>query len=307
MIRRIKRTTKIRNLEWPLQAHIRHIQGPFALLHGGLSDQIDQDEDVLKALLKVGKATQKSLKKRAVDISLAGVHELEACDIFNAGYGSKLQADGVPRLSAALMDGKKQRMSSVSNVLALHHPSHIAQKLLDTSDRNLSGLGADRFAFAHGLRPQSVETKKRVEEWQSKKSGRTGTVGCVALDANNFTAACTSTGGRGFEAPGRVSDSCTPAGNFANMHGAVSCTGVGEEILDAAVAASIGIRLEDGMSLENAVTKVVSQNLKCNFGLIALDRTGNATVHATQGTLAFVLVTPDKIYTGLFSDDWKNL
>jgi L-asparaginase len=43
-------------------------------------------------------------------------------------------------------------------------------------------------------------------------------------------AAATSTGGKGFEVPGRISDSATVAGNYANPFCGVSLTGVGERI-----------------------------------------------------------------------------
>ena len=49
-------------------------------------------------------------------------------------------------------------------------------------------------------------------------------------------AAGTSTGGRGFEYPG-VTDSATVAGNYASRFAAISATGIGEEIVDDALAA----------------------------------------------------------------------
>jgi L-asparaginase len=52
--------------------------------------------------------------------------------------------------------------------------------------------------------------------WRKIKSSGTGTVGCVAFDQNGKIAAATSTGGKGFEVPGRISDSATVAGNYAN-------------------------------------------------------------------------------------------
>ena len=49
----------------------------------------------------------------------------------------------------------------------------------------------------------------------------------VALDLNGYISAGTSTGGVGGEIPGRVSDSPTVAGNYANEFAGVSATGIG--------------------------------------------------------------------------------
>ena len=45
---------------------------------------------------------------------------------------------------------------------------------------------------------------------------RIGIVGCVAIDKNGKISVATSTVGKGFEIPGRISDSATVAGNYAN-------------------------------------------------------------------------------------------
>jgi asparaginase (EC 3.5.1.1) len=71
-----------------------------------------------------------------------------------------------------------------------------------------------------------VAEKELVSE-----AGR-GTMGVVALDSEGQLAVGTSTGGKGFERIGRVSDSAMPAGNYATHHAAVSCTGIGEDIID---------------------------------------------------------------------------
>jgi L-asparaginase len=298
---------KLAGYEWKIPSTCLQIEGPFALLHGGLSDQLESQQSVMRSLKRMGFAVQKALQKPALEIALAGARELEADPFFNAGYGARLQRDGVPRLSAALMDGKNQRMAAVSNIVSIRHPSELAGKLLSQNDRSLCGVEATRYAFSAGMVPDHLETEKRYEEWKRKAESFFGTIGCVALDTNRFTAACTSTGGRGFEIPGRVSDSCTPAGNFANAFGAVSCTGVGEEILEASVASALVTRLEDGMSLEEATTKLMSRHSKKQFGFIALDQMGYALVQATRGSLAFALVTSRGVSVGLTQDHWDKI
>jgi L-asparaginase len=59
--------------------------------------------------------------------------------------------------------------------------------------------------------------------------------------------------------PGRVSDSATVAGNYANDRAAVSCTGVGEDIVSGAVAAKIVTRVTDGIPLALATEKTFKE------------------------------------------------
>src|SRR5690606_28748715 len=87
----------------------------------------------------------------------------------------------------------------------------------------------------------------------------TGTVGCEALDKDRKIAVATSTGGKGFEIVGRISDSATVAGNFANEFCGVSCTGVGEDIVSGAVASKIVTRVTDGFPLKDAFTKTFEE------------------------------------------------
>jgi len=105
---------------------------------------------------------------------------------------------------------------------------------------------------------------------------RLGTVGCVALDVFGNLAAATSTGGKGFEIPGRVSDSATTAGNYANAFAGISCTGVGEDIVSGAVASNTVTRVTDGMPLALAVEKTLSELKPFDgfAGVIGISSTG---------------------------------
>lgn len=203
---------------------------------------------------------------------------LEDCDLFNAGTGSQIQSDGKIRLSAALMDGQTLKFSGVINVEDVQNPIHVAEKLLAFDDRVLSGNGAQVFARENGFDYYNPEIPQRRQEYDTKlnDSIRLGTVGCVALDADGHLAAATSTGGKGFEIPGRVSDSATVAGNYANAFGGVSCTGVGEDIVSGAVATKIVTRVTDGMTLEQATQKTLAelQPFDGFAGIIGLTATG---------------------------------
>ena len=107
---------------------------------------------------------------------------------------------------------------------------------------------------------------------------RTGTIGVVALDCNGKIAAGTSTGGKGLERIGRVSDSAMPAGNYANSSAGVSCTGIGEDIMEECLAAKVVIRVTDGMSLSQAMEKSMSESRSRNRDLGAIAIAADGTI-----------------------------
>ena len=67
-----------------------------------------------------------------------------------------------------------------------------------------------------------------------------------------------------------------PAGNYADAAAGVSCTGIGEDIMDECLAAKIVIRVTDGMSLPEAMQKSMteSRSRQRDLGAIALDASG---------------------------------
>ncbi len=238
---------------------------PKIIIHGGFfSESTDQNMKEAKAdALKdiVSQAWAYLQNHSAVETVVFAVSLLEDNPLFNAGLGSQIQADGKIRLSASLMDGYRRCFSGVINIQDVQHPVRIAQILQEHDDRVLSGNEALDFARKNGFLPFNPETTERKREFEGKISRKKGlgTVGCVALDAEGRLAAATSTGGKGFEIPGRVSDSATVAGNFANRIAAVSCTGVGEDIVNAGIAAKIVTRVTDGLSLTEANRKTFAE------------------------------------------------
>jgi len=210
--------------------------------------------------------------------------------LFNAGIGSQIQSDGKIRMSASLMDGVSQKMSGVINIEEVKNPIQVAQVLMDYDDRVLGGSGATNFARTHGFEKFSTEIPQRRQEYEAKLAAtRVGTVGCVALDANGRLAAATSTGGKGFEIPGRISDSATVAGNYANAFCGVSLTGVGEDIVSNATAAKIVTRVTDGFSLQEAFAKTFSELLPYDgfAGAIAIDKDGNIFHQDSHPSMVF--------------------
>lgn len=232
------------------------------IIHGGFFSESATNQETKKAkqdaLSSIVKQAYDYLQTHdAVQTVVYAVSLLEDNELFNAGLGSQIQSDGKVRLSASLMDGKTQCFSGVINIENVQNPIQISQILLDYEDRVLSGEGALNFAMKNGVEFFNPITAQRQLEYEAKlnQHNRKGTVGCVALDAAGNIAAGTSTGGKGFEIPCRVSDSATVAGNFANQYAGVSCTGVGEDIVNAALAARIVTRVTDGFTLQAACEK----------------------------------------------------
>ena len=236
------------------------------IIHGGFFSESLTNQEVKKAkqeaLSGIVRLGYKYLQSHtALETVVYTVALLEDCELFNAGTGSQIQSDGKIRLSASLMDGKTKRFSGVINVEDVKNPICVAEKLLGFEDRVLSGKGAQDFARENGFDYYNPETPQRRSEYEIKLSNsiRLGTVGCVALDMMGDIAAATSTGGKGFEIPGRVSDSATTAGNYANSFAGISCTGVGEDIVSGAVASNIVIRVTDGMPLSEATERTLDE------------------------------------------------
>jgi L-asparaginase len=245
----------------------------------------------------------------ARDCAVLGCQLLEDAPRFNAGTGSVLQSDGQVRMSAGLMDGGAQRFSGIINVSRVRHPIDLAARLQGESDRILSELGAAELARELGLPPFDPVTELRLQEWVRERANnfqrqmagvvaepvhepgaseaRHGTIGVVVLDGEGHLAVGTSTGGKGLERLGRVSDSATPAGTYANGLAAVSCTGIGEDIIDECLAARIVVRVSDGMALTTALGKSFAEATANgrDFGAIALSHTGEIAWGKTSDLL----------------------
>lgn len=266
------------------------------IIHGGFFSESSTNHEtkVAKqlALLRIVKDSYAYLQNHsAVETVVYAVSLLEDDELFNAGIGSQIQSDGKIRMSASLMDGETQKMSGVINIEEVKNPIQVAQVLLNVDDRVLGGSGATNFARQHGFEKFSTEIPQRKAEYVAKlASTGTGTVGCVAIDKNGKIAAATSTGGKGFEIPGRISDSATVAGNYANSFCGVSLTGVGEDIVSGAVAAKIVTRVTDGFSLEKAFEKTFNELKPYDgfAGAIAIDKNGNIFHQDSHPSMVFV-------------------
>ncbi|MBE9164369.1 MULTISPECIES: isoaspartyl peptidase/L-asparaginase [Microcoleaceae] len=303
---------------------------PKLVIHGGAGSSLHSKggiEAVRKSLYDVLEAVYPLLKDgaSAVDAVIQGCRLLEDDPRFNAGTGSVVQSDGQIRMSASLMDGWLQRFSGAINVSRVQNPIELAKFLQAADDRVLSDFGAAELLRELHLPIYDPMTDLRLHEWMQERQGNfskamadvvaepagVGTIGVVALDSGGRLAAATSTGGKGFERIGRVSDSAMPAGNYATGNAAVSCTGIGEHIMDECLAARIVIRVTDGLSLKAAFERSFAEadSRQRDFGAIGIDASGaiaigktsevilgafhdgtqmGDTLESNQGTLVFV-------------------
>ena len=100
---------------------------PKLIIHGGAGGHIKSDQGeamVRQALSEIVTKVYQLLTDggSAVDAVVLGCQLMENQPTFNAGTGSVLQSDGQIRMSAALMDGAKQRFSGIINVSRVQHP-----------------------------------------------------------------------------------------------------------------------------------------------------------------------------------------
>lgn len=272
------------------------------IIHGGFfsesSTNIETKIAKQQALLRIVKDSYAYLQNHsALETVVYAVSQLEDDELFNAGIGSQIQSDGKIRMSASLMDGESQKMSGVINIEEVKNPIQVAQVLMQVDDRILGGSGATNFARKHGFEPFSTEIPQRRAEYEAKLASLgTGTVGCVALDNNGKIAVATSTGGKGFEIPGRISDSATVAGNYANEFCGVSLTGVGEDIVSNATAAKIVTRVTDGFSIEKAFEKTFAELKPYDgfAGAIGIDKQGNIFHQDSHPSMVFASFDGEK-------------
>ncbi|MCZ8332180.1 MAG: isoaspartyl peptidase/L-asparaginase [Flavobacterium sp.] len=272
------------------------------IIHGGFFSESSTNNETKvakqQALLRIVRDSYNYLQNHsAVETVVYATSLLEDDELFNAGIGSQIQSDGKIRMSASLMDSTTMKMSGVINIEEVKNPIQVAEVLMTVDDRILSGEGATDFARKHGFDKFSTEIPQRRKEYEAKlASTGTGTVGCVALDNEGRIAVATSTGGKGFEIVGRVSDSATVAGNYCNEFCGVSLTGVGEDIVSGAVAAKIVTRVTDGFSLEQAFEKTFAELKPFDgfAGAIAIDKYGNIFHQDSHPSMVFASFDGEK-------------
>jgi len=273
-----------------------HSEGRLLIVHGGASSRPTDVVKLRSAVLALEAITQASCdelnRSGVLDAVVSALRAMEADPQFNAGLGGAIQADGQVRVSAGLMDGTRQSFSGVINALEVMHPSVIAQWLQGQAFRVVSHPVVQTLARDLKLPAENLVTPAQLTDWQQHMSRHSSdTVGCVVRGSNGALAAGTSTGGRESALPGRVSDCATVAGNYASSVVAVSATGIGEEIVDDALAARLETRCRDGMSLEAAARRCYDEAVERgrNYGWIAVHRNGEWNAAHTTPSMSFAV------------------
>ena len=269
---------------------------PLLILHGGAGPMDPSIQGVNEATEALECAARQVLHMGAKDLELVvrSLEQLENNPLFNAGFGAALQADGKPRLSAALMNGARQSFSGVISISDIRHPSRLAWALQDASSRVLTAPGHEKLSKKLKLSPENLINPPRLAAWEQNRreaAFSSDTVGALVWNGQQLFAG-TSTGGRGFEEPGRVSDSATVAGTYATPFAAVSATGIGEEIVDDALAARLETRMRDGMTLEQACQKTYDEatRMQRSYGWIACDAEGSFAVAYTTDVMSYLVI-----------------
>lgn len=263
---------------------------PVSIWHGGAAPSDPQGEAALKAQRVIAELMQAWKERRFTSelppflleltperkLALQAIRLLENHPDFNAGFGAALQSDGVPRLSASMMDSVDQVFSAVMNVEGIRHPSLLAAYLQRQKHSILDAQGASNLAVSLELKTENLVTEERRAKWlemqTQKTSGSTGTVGCLVYGLEKTLMAVTSTGGVGNETVGRLGDTPTIAGNYASKFAAASFTGVGEKIISLGGAAKLCLLAEQFQDLQKAAEVLLEQATaqKARLGFVAL-------------------------------------
>jgi beta-aspartyl-peptidase (threonine type) len=293
--------------------------GVSLVIHGGAGD-IGEPERYAPALRRIVEAGAHMLEQgaRALDVVCHCVQALEDEPLFNAGRGSVLNADGMVRCDASIMDGATLAAGAVAGVQGVTNPVVLARLVMEkTPHVFMIGAGAEQLGREYGLAfagADYFQTPERQAELENARARLTaardqdgtkhGTVGAVARDRRGDLAAATSTGGLVNQRAGRVGDSpVIGAGVYAdNASCAVSCTGVGEDFLRTTLARVAAFQVEtqrlSAAEAADAAIEYLVRKVRGSGGLIMVDADGHCGVaYSTRGML-FALHEDGKIRVG---------
>jgi len=287
---------------------------PVMVVHGGAGDIPDELADGHRR--GVAHASQVGWEillagGPAEDAVEAAIRVLEDDPVFDAGRGSFLDLDGVLSMDAAFMEGGRLDAGAVAGISEIPNPIALARLLVPTPHLLLLGEGAHRWGEAHGLQrcdPEDLIVARERERVLAHR-GVHDTVGAVALDVEGHMAAGVSTGGSPLKVPGRAGDvPCIGASIYADdLVGAVSCTGVGEQITRIVMAKRCVDRLgQGGVTAQQAAEESIAylaRRVEGVGGLIVVSRDGQVGCALNTPRMSRAWITPDGSFAGLEPDD----
>lgn len=292
---------------------------PALIVHGGAGARAPAQERALRrqALLAAARRGRELLEAgaSALDAVMAAVVMMEDDPLFNAGYGSALNADGEVEMDASVMvfpfgepaiadDGKPRGLTgagAVAGIRRVRNPVLLAHAVMTQTPHVLIiGPAAERLAVRAEIkicRPEDLVTDRARARWQTyiEQSAGHGTVGAAAVDCRGQLAAATSTGGITGKMPGRVGDSAIiGAGTFAGPRGAASATGFGEAIMKATLCREVVNLLARTTPARAAIAGIQSleRTTAGEAGVILVDKRGRLGYAHNAQAMDIAVFTP---------------
>jgi N4-(beta-N-acetylglucosaminyl)-L-asparaginase len=219
----------------------------------------------------------------------------------SVGYGGLPNEEGEVELDASVMHGPTHRAGSVASVRRIKNVSRLAKTVMEkTNHVMIVGDGARRFAVAEGFEEMNLLTEHSRKIWLAWKAASsmnwrpgidspewkehisaifdgdekqiayaerviahppTGTIPCMAVDANGDISATTTTSGLSWKIPGRVGDSPIIGAGCCvdNEVGAAGSTGKGEENIKISGGHTIVEMMRRGKSPEEACLEALAR------------------------------------------------
>jgi len=219
----------------------------------------------------------------------------------SVGYGGLPNEEGEVELDASVMHGPTHRAGSVASVRRIKNVSRLAKTVMEKSNHvMIVGDGARRFAVAEGFEEMNLLTEHSRKIWLAWKASSsmnwrpgidspewkehisaifdgdekqiayaqkviahppTGTIPCMAVDANGDISATTTTSGLSWKIPGRVGDSPIIGAGCCvdNEVGAAGSTGKGEENIKISGGHTIIEMMRRGKSPEEACLEALAR------------------------------------------------
>jgi beta-aspartyl-peptidase (threonine type) len=303
---------KSSNVEFLLAIHAGAIDDPRSAMSK------EEEKEFKEGLLKALRIGYKILKNNGthLDAVQAALNSMEDNPTFNSGKGAKVNQKFQCELDSSIMDGSNLKCGAVASVQRIKNPINAARLVMErTRHVLLVGPSADEYAESEGLTmvPNSYfMTPKMIKEWydaQHKSYNEIPqheTCGALALDKKKNLAAGTSTGGITYKMAGRVGDSpIIGAGTYANNDCcAISCTGLGENMIRRSVAFDLRARMKyKGLSLKEGSKEVMSELEDLTGGFISIDKDGNVEMPFNSAGMARAWVNNEGIaHIQLFKD-----